>query len=228
MGVRLHKRKSVPFGCIPSVIGSPVRSPARRQQLSAALKDTTFAFHPEGQKRLPDPGKGQMQGSENQRLPVGSFWLEDDLVGAPSNRHSRKHKHTHTLTKANTHQNNRGRERVGLGLPCAGEGLAGQRGPQRREMLRSLCKRAVFFGCSGPIYCLHAYAEASASLRRCKGCLREHKSASRCLRGRRQMSLAALAGKSQLFSTRAVLAAPDLRKLLQYNGEPASVQGSGC
>ena len=41
-----------------------------------------------------------------------------------------------------------------------------------------------FFCGSGPIHNLHAYAEASTSLRRCKGCLREHKSASRCLRGR--------------------------------------------
>ena len=41
-----------------------------------------------------------------------------------------------------------------------------------------------FFGGSGPIHYLQAYAEASASLRRCKGCLREHKSSSRCLCGR--------------------------------------------
>ena len=50
------------------------------------------------------------------------------------------------------------------------------------------------------------------------GCLREHKSASRCLRGclRGQMLSSSVAGKSQLFSTSAVLAAPALRSEMQY------------
>ena len=40
---------------------------------------------------------------------------------------------------------------------------------------------SVFFGGSRPIHYLHAYAKTYANLRGLRGCLREHKSASRCL-----------------------------------------------